>query len=191
MNPLVATTLRRMAMWAAALAATLCGHALTARDVHLLPVAPAVWLGLLGLAALVGSRSGTFTAWGPVRTLTVLLAAQAGLHGLMHWAPWMFGFVEHGHTPLVTPAALGVHVFLALAMLLPLCAGQRLLERLIAAVRALIPARRPRTLPRPARRLALRLGAPRVAQARAPRTSRGPPFRRLRPVSRGAAMHAA
>ena len=186
MQPVIATTLRRTALTGAALGATLTGHLLATPDTGVLRVAPVLWLALLAMLVPFGATGrggGTFAAWGPVRTLLTLLAAQAVLHGLMHWSPWMFGLVEHHDSPLITPAAIAVHGALALLLVVPLVAGQRILARLVAAVRALLPAPRRRALPRHAGRITLPADRPVAQTSLLVRTSRGPPAARLRPVT--------
>lgn len=189
MQPVIATTLRRTALAGAALGATLAGHLAATPDTGVLPAAPILWLAMIALLVPFGAAGrgdGTFTAWGPVRTLVTLVAAQALLHGTMHWSPWMFGLVEHHDSPLITPAAIAVHGVVALLLVVPLCAGQRILERLLAVVRALVPAVRRGALPRPACP-APRFPASVTAAPRAPRTSRGPPAARLQPGLPGTA----
>ena len=187
MQPVIATTLRRTALAGSALGATLTGHLMATPDTGVLRVAPVLWLALIVMLVPFGATGrrggGTFTAWSPVRTLLTLLAAQAVLHGLMHWSPWMFGLVEHHDSPLITPAAIAVHGVLAVLLLVPLCAGQRILARLVAAVRALLPAPRRRALPLHAGRIALPADRPVAQPSPLVRTSRGPPAARLRPVA--------
>lgn len=185
MNPLAAHALRRAAFASAALTATLAGHAATAPDARLLPVAPAVWMGFVALAVTFSAfrpRPAAFREWGAVRTLAVLLGAQLGLHLAMHEAPWLFGFAGHAHASMFAPGAMAVHLSVAALMLLPLRAGQRLLARLAAVARALlVPGRRRPGWP-PARRLAVPATTVRSRTVRASRTSRGPPPVRPAPV---------
>ncbi|MCC6831142.1 MAG: hypothetical protein IT200_07320 [Thermoleophilia bacterium] len=186
MHQHVATTLRRAALTGAALTATVAGHLAVTPNTAPVAAAPLLWMAMTLVVVPFGAagvRRAPFAAWGPVRTLASLAALQAVLHVALHAAPWMFGLVEHHHGPLVTPAALVVHVALALALTVPLCMGQRMLARLAAAVRALLPAARRRTLPRPARRMPLPADVPAQRPAVTVRPSRGPPAARLRPAA--------
>jgi hypothetical protein len=188
MNAVTATTLRRAALWSAALAATLIGHVVATGGLRILPVAPALWIGAVAVTVPLGAVTParvTFRAWGPARVLVVLLAAQAALHLAMHHAPALFGLGAHAHGPLASPAVLAVHAGLAVASTLLVCAGQRMLLRALAVVRALLPPGPRRPLPRAPRLLIATVAAPRRAEARAPRTSRGPPavLTRLAPGS--------
>src|SRR5690349_2632543 len=105
-----ALALRRAAVAASALAATVTVHAATAGELRLLPVAPALW-GFVVLAALLcGPRAGAFAARGPLRTLGLLLTVQAVVHVGLVEAPWVLGVRPHHELPLVTPRSLIGHV---------------------------------------------------------------------------------
>lgn len=190
MSPDVARALRRAALASAALAATLAGHALTAGEARVLPVAPLMWLSAVALAILPGAtrrRAPGFRAWSAGALLAALLCAQAALHLLLHGAPWALGLaIDHsGHAPLITPSAAGIHVVLALGSMLVLRAGQDLLLRALDVARAVVRALRPS---RPRRSLARPAGDPLPAPPAAasqwrggPRSSRGPPAPALPP----------
>lgn len=184
-NPLAAHALRRSGVVSAALTATLAGHLATAPDARLLPVAPAVWLGVIALAVTCSAflpRPERFREWGAPRTLLVLLCVQLGLHLAMHTAPWLFGFAGHAHASMFAAGAVAMHLVIAAVMLLPLRAGQRLLGRLVEVARTLLAPRRRRPSWPAARRLAVPATEVRSRSGRAPRTSRGPPPVRPAPV---------
>lgn len=186
MHQHVAITLRRVAFAGAALAASIAGH--VAATPHTTPVAaaPLLWMAMALVVVpfgALGAGRTPFTAWGPVRTFAALATLQAALHLALHGAPWMFGLVEHHQGAVVTPAALAVHALVAIALTVPLCMGQRLLARLAAVVRALVPAARRRALPRAACRLPVPTDVPAARPVVAVRPSRGPPAARLRPVA--------
>ncbi|MBJ7456560.1 MAG: hypothetical protein JHC74_10925, partial [Thermoleophilia bacterium] len=146
MSPQIASASRRAAIAGGALAASLIGHAFTVGGAEILPVAPLLWLGVLSLVLLSGATrsAGTFRAWGPLRILGALLLGQAGLHLLLHAAPWALGLgVHHTGAALITPSAVVVHLLLALLLLAALCFGQTLLLRALAIARALFTRRRP------------------------------------------------
>ncbi|MFN8121592.1 MAG: hypothetical protein U0237_04090 [Thermoleophilia bacterium] len=177
---------RRVALAGAALGATILGHLSATPSTSVLATAPLMWLAMLLVVVPFGARGGrrvTFAAWGPVRTCAALIGLQVVLHLALHGAPWMFGLVVHHEGPVVTPAGVAVHLAVALLLTLPLCAGQRLLARLLAVVRALLPARRRRSLPRPARRLTLPPALARRRHVLTVRPPRGPPVGRLRPAA--------
>ena len=199
MSPVIARALRRASLTAGALAATLIGHALTAGDTRILPVAPLIWLTAVSLAILpAASRRGVpdFRAWSPVTLLAILLSGQGAIHLLLHTAPWALGLgAGHAaHTALLTPAAAVAHMVLALVFLAALCAGQRILVGAISVARAVA-----RVLLRPGRRRSLARPAgerpaghlPAASQWRhRPRSSRGPPVTGLPPAGHGSPLTA-
>ncbi len=190
MSPVTARALRRAALVTGALGATLIGHMLTLEGWRLLPIAPVLWLGVIAIAVLKPARHRRvvdFRAWGPVRILAALVAAQLAFHLLVEAAPWTVGLVmgEHDHGPVITLGAAVVHVCIALVLWTALCFGQRLLVRAVAVARALLaPERRRGVGGRPERIHFDGLAAP-AGRRHRPRTSRGPPASPLRPVGTG------
>lgn len=178
MSGTTATALRRGAMVFAAVVATLVAH--SAADGHVLvslltPFVAVSAAGAVAAAAMVGSPPD-FRAWGPVRMFGTLGALQLIAHGILAKVPWMFGIGGHVHDVLLSPTALAWHVAAAGALTIVLLYGQRLLERAVRVLVAMLgPARRLRMLPRPVRvvRPVLRL-VPTERRGR-PRLSRGPP----------------
>lgn len=179
MSPQIASASRRAAIAGGALAASLIGHAFTVGGAEILPVAPLLWLGVLSLVLLSGATrrsAGTFRAWGPLRILGALLLGQAGLHLLLHAAPWALGLgVHHAGAALITPSAVVVHLLLALLLLGALCFGQTLLLRALAIARALFTRRRPSAPARPTAALPRDVWLAASQWRHDPRSSRGPP----------------
>jgi hypothetical protein len=179
MSPQIASALRRAAIAGGALAASLLGHAVAVGGAEILPVAPLLWLGVLSLVILSGAArrsAGTFQAWGPLRLLGVLLAGQAGLHLLLHAAPWALGLgVHHTGAALITTSAIVVHLLLSLILLAALCVGQTLLLRALAIARALFARRRPPAPARPSAALPRDVWLATSQWRHDPRSSRGPP----------------
>ncbi|MFN8110495.1 MAG: hypothetical protein U0Y82_11725 [Thermoleophilia bacterium] len=177
MHPLSARALRRAGLVGTAMAVTLMGHALAAGHLAAVRVAPAAWLGIIAVATLLSAlrRGRAFSEWSPGRVLAALLVTQAGLHVVLHAAPWVFGLVPHHATPLVSSTTVSVHVCAALLLWGPLCWGQRVLARAARLVRALVARPRPRALPRPARAVGRPLWVPHRRDHNRPRSSRGPP----------------
>ncbi|MFN8110119.1 MAG: hypothetical protein U0Y82_09805 [Thermoleophilia bacterium] len=177
MHPHRAHALRRAARGAAAIASALCAHAAATGGLRVLPVAPAVWAGLISLAALCGPRPGAFAARGPLRVLTGLAAAQAAVHILAVAAPWTLGLTGHAHTALVTPAAVLTHGTALVLLGAVLVRLERLLElagRALEVLRGVSPrAHRPSPYVRLAHAVSVWCTAPR----RGPRRTRGPPIR--------------
>lgn len=154
MSPEIARALRRAGIVGAALTATLIGHVLTAGDMGILPVAPVLWLGLVTTVILPGTLSrglSAFRAWEPLRIFAALVLAQAALHLVLHGAPWALGLRadHHAEAPLVSASVVGIHLGLALVLLVALCFGQRILVAAMAVVRHLLGGTRPHPLPRP------------------------------------------
>ena len=148
MHPCTATALRRAALVAAALAASLTAHAIADGHLMLSARAPFIWLGLIAMAVPCGAVRPvtTFRARSPLVMLGVLVGAQAVAHTLMSAAPWAFGLMVH------QPASFGATAFIAhgiasLLLLGLLLAGDRILAAAVAAAQAifsLTPPRRPR-----------------------------------------------
>ncbi len=97
MSPTTALALRRLAVAAGALAASLLAHWAALGDVAVTPSAPVVWMGLLAGVTLVGRRRGwRRRGFGP--SLLWMASAQAVVHVAMSGAPWAFGLAPH-HEP--------------------------------------------------------------------------------------------
>lgn len=193
MTPFVASTVRRSALWVSGLAATLTGHVASGADAHVLPVAPAAWIGLFSVSLILGAfrPQPVFTHWSAWRLLGTMLAVQAVLHVALHGAPWAFGLVSHGHTPLITTGAVVAHIAVAVLLLGPLCLGQRTLERAVRIARAVMRHLAPRgRAARPGRVLCIDPSTPPRAAAQRPRSARGPPAGRTRPAITPAAAAA-
>jgi hypothetical protein len=174
-----ALALRRAAMCAAALGASVGAHA-AAGDLVLTRAAPIAWLTIVGLALLVGPRRARFRARGPAALIALLVPLQALAHAAMSVAPWAFGLSPHHHggpdPALLGWGAVAAHLAAALALAALLSWGERLLALALAVAgavrRALAPVPagvRPLLRPRP-------VGTVRLA-ARVPRSisPRGPP----------------
>ncbi len=179
MSPVIARALRRAALAGGALAATLIGHLVTVGDVRILPAAPLIWLTAIALAILPGAGLrgvAAFRAWSPPALFAALLGAQAALHALLHTAPWALGLGSHHHdTALISADAVAVHLAVAGILLWALCAGQRLLVRALAIVRAILGAEPPRASARPTGEPVWTLVVAPRQWRRGPRSSRGPP----------------
>jgi hypothetical protein len=173
-----ALAVRRGAIAASALAATLTAHAAGTGGLHFVLAAPLWWASLVGLAVLLGRRAGGFRPRRPVATLGLLLLAQAALHLGVSTAPWAFGLEVHHATPLLTPAAVAAHVVAALALGALLARLDAILAGLSRAVRVLARLLR-RSAPGRPPRVAAPLGALVTAGAGVPATppARGPPIR--------------
>jgi len=173
-----ALALRRAAMCAAALGASVGAHA-AAGDVVLTRAAPVAWLTIVGLATLVGPRRARFRARAPAALIALLVPLQALAHAAMSAAPWAFGLSPHHHGPdpaLIGWGAVAAHLAAALLPATLLSLGERLLALALAVAHAVRRAlgrapsgARPLLRPRP-------VGTVRLA-ARSPRTNppRGPP----------------
>jgi hypothetical protein len=108
MSPTTALALRRLAVAAGALAASLLAHCAALGDVAITPSAPVVWTGLLAGVTLVGRRRGwRRLGFGP--NLLWMGSAQAVVHVAMSGAPWAFGLAPH-HEPGL---GLGMSVLVA------------------------------------------------------------------------------
>lgn len=169
---------RRASVAAAGLVSALVAHVVAFGEIDLLPIAPALWGMLIGIAAVLGTRAPGFVtrAW-PV-TVGLVVASQAAMHIGMVEAPWAFGLRIHHEESLVTPAMLVTHLVAAVVLVAAVCWFDRLLgvlSRVVSAVISAIPAR-------PAARcLVTRVALPaaprvRVAGLRRAIPSRGPPL---------------
>lgn len=165
-------------MAAAGLVSALVAHVVAFGEIDLLPIAPALWGMLIGIAAVLGTRAPGFVtrAW-PV-TVGLVVASQAAMHIGMVEAPWAFGLRIHHEESLVTPAMLVTHLVAAVVLVAAVCWFDRLLgvlSRVVSAVISAVPARPA------ARRLVTRVALPaaprvRVAGLRRAIPSRGPPL---------------
>lgn len=180
MDPVTAAAARRGLVVAGGLGATLVSHALASGPLEMLPVAPLLWLTLVALAVLPGvarRAASAFVSWSAPRIIVALAAAQLGFHLLLGAAPWTLGVTPH-HAPgaAMDPRAVAVHLAAALLLTLVIRRGQRLVDRVVAAVAAIVGAPAPRAPRAPFRTpLAdLHVAAPRPGRDGA-RSSRGPP----------------
>lgn len=179
MHPRTAIVIRRSAILAAALVATVVVHVVGSGHVALLPAAPIGWLALI--AALVPLLSlappRVFTARSPLALFGIMLVAQALMHAVMSVAPWAFGLVEHHAVAPATPAALAAHLAAAALLALLLSFGERILAAAVAVAQAIVlavlpPRRRPS---HPRLRVSFTPPVLVTQAAGRPRTSRGPP----------------
>ena len=169
---------RRASVAAAGLMSAMVAHVVAFGEIDLLPIAPALWAMLIGIAAVLGARSPSFVtrAW-PV-TLGLVVASQMVMHIGMVEAPWAFGLRIHHEESLVTPAMLVTHLLAAVVLVAAVCWFDRLLGVLSRVVSAVLgtAAARPRTS-----RLVVRIAVPpaprmRVVGLRRAFPSRGPPL---------------
>lgn len=171
-----ARALRRTVFGAAAILATLAAHAAVGYPLAFTPVAPLVWFGVLGLAAMPTTSLRPYLRRRPAVTWTLLLTLQAIVHVVGHAAPWALGLAPHAHRGTVTWAAIGVHLLAGLVLGALIAHGDRWLARALAAARAIVAeSRGPRAV---SGWLRIRWRArPRPARSRLapPRPARGPP----------------
>jgi hypothetical protein len=180
MHVVHALAVRRVALTASGLAATLGAHALTAGDLRVSTTAPVLWATLLLAAAMCGGRRALRPRSYPA--LAVMLAGlQTMLHLVLVTAPWSLGLGPHHHAlpPIdARSAALHVAAALVLAVLLrradlvlaAITAAAAVVARAVAATRSDRPGR-----PGPERGTTW-VAAGRGTTRRRPRTSRGPPW---------------
>lgn len=173
-----ALAVRRALLAAAALAATVAAHHAATGHTALYAATPALWLGLLAAATLVGRRARPFRPRGPVAAAATLAAAQLAAHVVLTQAPWALGLAGHADVPVFTPEAVVAHAAAALVLALVLAGADAALGILCGAVHRLTAALRG------ARRGAARPAEPVPAAARGRvgrtalpvRASRGPPL---------------
>lgn len=151
MHPCTATALRRTAVMAAALLASLTAHAVADGHVALTARAPLLWLGLLAMTVPCGAMRPVtdFRARSPLAIAVILVVAQAAMHMAMTELPWAFGLqAQHHEQATLTAGALVAHGVAALLLSVLLSAGERMLAAAVAAGRAIVmalaPPRRPR-----------------------------------------------
>ncbi|MFN8123079.1 MAG: hypothetical protein U0237_11690 [Thermoleophilia bacterium] len=144
MHPCTATALRRTAILAAALMASLTAHAVSEGHLALMTQAPLIWLGMLAMAVPCGAvRPVTeFRARSPILILGILIVAQTAMHIAMSEVPWAFGLQPH-HAAGLTAGALLAHGLAAALLAVLLAAGDRLLAAAVAAGRAIVTALAP------------------------------------------------
>jgi hypothetical protein len=163
-----ALAIRRAGVVAAALAATVAAHHAATGHTGIHTAAPALWLGLVALGALVGSRTARFAPRHPLPTMALLLAWQVAAHAVMAHAPWALG-LDAPASPVLGSIAFGAHAVAAVVLALILralddalalaCGAARRLARLLTrtgpAASPRVPAlawhREPATAPVPHR----------------------------------------
>lgn len=153
MRDVTATALRRTAFTGAAVGATLVAHAMGGGHVAMTVLTPLVVVALCGAVFVGGLALGQrqFAVWGSPRLVATLAGAQLAAHLVIAQAPWMFGLGGHvGPGASLTLAALAWHVGAAIVLVGLLGRGQRLLTRLVDAVRAALARPRRGGVPRPA-----------------------------------------
>lgn len=172
-----ALALRRAVAAAGALAATLWAHSLATGDVGVTPVAPAVWLGIVAAAVVLGGRH-RWRPRGVAGSAALMLALQTAAHLAFSWAPWAAGLSpHHDHGLALGPVTLATHAVAALVLALALARLERVLDAamsVVTAVRRHLDARRPRP-PARGRRLSPPPAARHTHRAARAWTCRGPP----------------
>lgn len=133
-----ALALRRLAVAAAALAASLVAHVAATGELHLTPAAPVLWATLLLTAVMCGRRR-RFLPRSIGRTALVLALMQAGVHIVMTDAPWALGLAAHdAGAPILDVRSLAVHAAAAVVLVVLLGGLDRCLAAAVAVVRLLI-----------------------------------------------------
>ena len=148
---------RRGAIAAAGIIAALGAHVAASGGLDLLPIAPALWVMMIGIVALLGTRARAFSprTW-PV-TVALVVLSQAVVHVGMVETPWAFGLRIHHAEALVTPTSLFVHLCAAIVLV---CAVRHLdlvLASLCSVVAAVL---RPQSSPPRVSRVTARIGVP-------------------------------
>ena len=174
----LALAARRGLLAGGVLAAALAAHLSALADTRLIAGAPALWLALIAVAALVGPRRG-WRPRHPGTTFAAALTGQLALHMAMSVAPWAFGMSAHHASGLaVDPRALIPHLVAAGAIAALLAVFDALLggvRRIAGALIRVLERRPSRSAVRPSGRVA----APHVRIPRGPAggafASRGPP----------------
>jgi hypothetical protein len=141
MEPMSATrahAARRALVASAGVASAIAAHAVTMGGLDLLPIAPALWAMLIGLAAVLGRRRRPFRARGIAATASLVVAVQVAMHAGMVVAPWAFGLSVHHAEPFITPASALAHVVAAVVLIALVAWGERLLAVLSAVARAIL-----------------------------------------------------
>lgn len=127
-----------------AMIATIGAHVVAVGQVHVTPLMLVAMLAVPGLAVAAPLRSGDFAPRHPLHVVAMLITGQLGLHAIIGAVPSAFGLAIHGHHPVFTPIAIGVHLVVGLQLGMLLAFADRLLAR---AVRIAV---RLRTLLKPA-----------------------------------------
>ncbi len=138
---------RRAMLAAAGLASAIIAHVVAMGDLAMLPVAPALWLTFVALAAVIGTRRRTFAARGLAVTALLVLASQFVVHAGMTAAPWAFGLQAHHAAPLLTPGMALAHVAAALVLIAVVVFGERMLAALSRVIGPITGTPRPPVLP--------------------------------------------
>jgi hypothetical protein len=173
-----AFALRRLLLLVAALGTTLAAHMAAGGGERLLPVAPVIWGSLVMAGALLGRRHGPWRPRGPLTIFALLVGTQALLHTAMSVAPWAFGLSVHHGAPLVTPAAVVLHLGAAALLAWLVSRAERLLSATQRALWALHVAIAPRAAAaRPPAMVTVAAVAPRLTAVHAAIGARGPPAR--------------
>ncbi|MFN8122144.1 MAG: hypothetical protein U0237_06895 [Thermoleophilia bacterium] len=172
-----ALAVRRALVAAAALAATVAAHHAATGHTAVYAGTPALWLGIVAVAALVGPRARRFRPRGPAATTAALAAAQVAAHALLTQAPWALGLAGHPGAPLVTPGALVAHAAAALVLAVLLTGTDAALAALCAAARRIAARLRgARPVPPPRGDRLTPAARPEAGRRALPvRSSRGPP----------------
>ncbi|WP_217923656.1 hypothetical protein [Miltoncostaea oceani] len=179
MHVVHALALRRVALTATGLAATLGAHALTAGDLRIAATAPVLWATLLLAAAMCGGRRALRPR--SYAALAVMLAgAQTLMHLVLVVAPWSLGLAPHHHAlPPVDARSAALHLVAALVLAVLLRRADLVLAAITTAAavvgRVLATPTADRPGRRPPERVAAWVAAHRGTTPRRPRTSRGPP----------------
>ncbi len=102
-----------------------------------LPIAPALWVMIVGLAAVLGTRSARFAPRTWATTLGLVLLSQLVMHVGMAEAPWVFGLRVHHQAALVSPSMLVAHLVATAVLVVVVWRLDRLLGALSRVVRVL------------------------------------------------------
>lgn len=128
---------RRASIAAAGVASATVAHVVSTGGIDILPIAPALWAMIVGLAAFLGTRRGPFRARGMVVTAVLVILSQFVMHAGMAMAPWAFGLQVHHAGAFITPASAMTHVVASVALVALVVWLERALALLAAVVRAL------------------------------------------------------
>lgn len=138
---------RRAMLAAAGLASAITAHVIAMGDLAVLPVAPALWLMFVALAAVIGTRRRAFAARGLAVTALLVVGSQFVVHAGMTVAPWAFGLQAHHAAPLLTPGMALAHVAAAVVLIAAVAFGERMLAALSRVVGLITGSPRPPALP--------------------------------------------
>lgn len=132
-----ALAVRRAAIAAATLAATVAAHHAATGHTALYAGTPALWTGVVAVAALLGPRAGAFRPRDPGTCLALLVIAQLAAHAVLTHAPWALGLAGYPGTPAVGAAAVVAHAGAAVVLTLLLTGIDGVLAALCGAARRL------------------------------------------------------